>query len=480
MPGHYSKLLKSLQSADILGVHQEAVETASAAVCAEATSGQTRSIAAISASPELANHGSRVSEGTANLVPAIQRIDSIKYHAPDFKDAKELKAAFEEADKEVKTKGAAAIDGQADVILALAKMQAILSQRGKEKMRREAGINQSWTTYYRWFQKEFDFDLTLRAVQYKIAELAGKRRHRKCIECHKTDGHATSCSKYKEPPPPHLTQLEAKLLDATSLAHEVVKAVKQGGDVNKMIADFEKNAPTSEKLVEYAERPVKPSLGDPAPQPSKRSGNELDYRGMLVDLLDQVEKLGPRLPSELHTKCKQYRSTIGLPPNVVSGPPSLRIVSLTLKQAKELVAKLHRHHKPPLGHKFSIGVENNEILVGVAMCSRPACPQIAKEDHTLEVSRVATDGTKNACSMLYSACARAAQAMGYDKIQTYILVTEPGTTLKASGWNLDKELCGDNRGTRFHKNRKDGLQRQEAGHEAVRKQRWAKDLRVSK
>jgi len=226
--------------------------------------------------------------------------------------AKALKAAFEEADKEVKTKGTAAIDGQADVILALAKMQAILSQRGKEEMRREAGVNQSWTEYYKWFQKEFNYDLTLRAIQYKIGELAGKKRKRKCSECHKTDGHVTSCSKYKEPPPPHLTQLEAKLLDATSRAHEVVKAVKQSGNVNESIVDFEKNAPTPEKLVEYAERPVKPSVADASTKLSKQPSNGLDYRKMLIDLLDQIERLGSRLPVELHMTCKQSLKSVAL------------------------------------------------------------------------------------------------------------------------------------------------------------------------
>jgi len=269
-------------------------------------------------STKLANHGSPVSKKNVALVPAIQKIESIKYHAPDFKDAKELKAAFDDAHKEVKTKGMSAIDGQADVILALAKMQAILSQRGKEKMRREAGINQTWIDYYKWFQKEFSFDLTLRAVQYKVRELAGKKRDRKCTECHKTDGHAKSCSKYKEPTPLHLTQLEVKLLDATSRAHGVVTAVKQGGNVDEAIGDFEKNAPTPEKLVEYAERPVKPSLADSTTQPSKQSSNELDYRRMLVDLLDRIEKLGSRIPVELHTNCKEYRSTMGLPANVRS------------------------------------------------------------------------------------------------------------------------------------------------------------------
>jgi hypothetical protein len=75
-----------------------------------------------------------------------------------------------------------------------------------------------------------------------------------------------------------------------------------------------------EESIEHGAHTVKPSLTDPAALPSKRSGNGLDYRGILIDLLDQVEKLGPRLPVELHVKCKQYRTTIGLPPNVVSDP----------------------------------------------------------------------------------------------------------------------------------------------------------------
>jgi len=77
---------------------------------------------------------------------------------------------------------------------------------------------------------------------------------------------------------------------------------------------------TPEKLIESAERPVERPFADPAPQPSKPSANGLDYRSMLVDLLDQVEKLGPRLPVELHVKSKQHRSTLGLPPNIVSDP----------------------------------------------------------------------------------------------------------------------------------------------------------------
>lgn len=62
---------------------------------------------------------------------------------------------------------------------------------------------------------------------------------------------------------------------------------------------------------------------------------------------------------------------------------------------------------------------------------------------TLEVSRVCTDGTYNACSMLYGACARIAKEMGFKKIQTYILQTEPGTSLKASGWKMEQDKAGE-------------------------------------
>lgn len=79
-------------------------------------------------------------------------------------------------------------------------------------------------------------------------------------------------------------------------------------------------------------------------------------------------------------------------------------------------------------------------LHGVAICSNPVARN-ADDGLTLEVSRVCTDGARNACSMLYGACARIAKDMGFHKIQTYILVSEPGTSLKASGWICEGE-CG--------------------------------------
>ena len=48
----------------------------------------------------------------------------------------------------------------------------------------------------------------------------------------------------------------------------------------------------------------------------------------------------------------------------------------------------------------------------------------------MEVNRLCTDGTRNACSMLYAAAWRAARAMGYKRIVTYILESENGASLR--------------------------------------------------
>lgn len=111
----------------------------------------------------------------------------------------------------------------------------------------------------------------------------------------------------------------------------------------------------------------------------------------------------------------------------------LEIVPMTLKEANAFVEQHHRHHKPVTGHKFSIGCSDGEKIVGVAIVGRPVARYL-DDGWTLEVNRLCTDGTRNACSMLYSASWRAAKAMGYKKVITYILESENGSSLKASGW----------------------------------------------
>jgi len=126
---------------------------------------------------------------------------------------------------------------------------------------------------------------------------------------------------------------------------------------------------------------------------------------------------------------------------------TLEIVPITLKEANAFVARHHRHHKPTTGHKFSIAVgdvKSNKI-VGVAIVGRPISRYL-DNGWTLEVNRCCTDGTKNACSMLYAASWRAARAMGYKKLITYVLECESGTSLKAAGWKCIGK-CGGLRWT---------------------------------
>ena len=111
----------------------------------------------------------------------------------------------------------------------------------------------------------------------------------------------------------------------------------------------------------------------------------------------------------------------------------LSLVPVSLKEANAFVAAHHRHHKPVTGHKFSIGCAAEGRLVGVAIVGRPVSRYL-DDGLTLEVNRLCTTGEQNACSMLYGAAARAAKAMGYHKIITYTLDSEPGTTLRAAGW----------------------------------------------
>lgn len=121
---------------------------------------------------------------------------------------------------------------------------------------------------------------------------------------------------------------------------------------------------------------------------------------------------------------------------------SLELVPMTLKEANAYVEQHHRHHKPVTGHKFSIGCSDGEKIVGVAIVGR-LVSRYLDDGWTLEVNRLCTDGSKNACSMLYAAAWRAARAMGYKKLITYILKTEPGTSLKAAGWRCVGEAGGE-------------------------------------
>ena len=115
---------------------------------------------------------------------------------------------------------------------------------------------------------------------------------------------------------------------------------------------------------------------------------------------------------------------------------SLHAKPLTLAQANELVAQLHRHHKPARGHRFSIGAFDGDRPVGAVIIGRPVARAV-DQYAVAEVTRLVTDGTRNACSFLYGRAASAAQAMGFERIQTYPLPEEGGASLRAVGWACD-------------------------------------------
>ncbi len=112
---------------------------------------------------------------------------------------------------------------------------------------------------------------------------------------------------------------------------------------------------------------------------------------------------------------------------------SLYLTPIFQDEAKEFVKRHHRHNKPPQGSIFQVAVAKEGKIVGVAMVGRPVARNL-QDGFTCEVTRLVTDGTKNACSKLYRACWRVAKNLGYKKLVTYILDTEKGTSLYASGF----------------------------------------------
>jgi hypothetical protein len=135
-------------------------------------------------------------------------------------------------------------------------------------------------------------------------------------------------------------------------------------------------------------------------------------------------------------------------------PTRLIAVPLDFDEACALVARWHRYHVPPVGHKFSIGAARGDAVCGAVIVGRPVS-RMRDDGLTLEVTRlcvdpglphvVASDGRahrNSACSFLYAAAARATFALGYRRIGTYILDTETGRSLVGAGWRLIGERGG--------------------------------------
>ena len=131
----------------------------------------------------------------------------------------------------------------------------------------------------------------------------------------------------------------------------------------------------------------------------------------------------------------------------------LRIVPATLAQANAYVVDTHRHNGRLPSAKFALAaVDEHGDVVGVAIAGLPKARMLC-DGATLEISRVATDGSRNACSLLYGAAVRAAKALGYSRVVTYTLESEPGASLRASGWRLAAAGVGGDTWTRYKGNK---------------------------
>ena len=152
---------------------------------------------------------------------------------------------------------------------------------------------------------------------------------------------------------------------------------------------------------------------------------------------------------------------------------SKRIIPITLRDANAFVRQHHRHHDSVTGCKFAVGltktVDGVDHLIGVAICGRPVS-RVLDDGFTLEINRLCVTEDGNTCSMLYGACSRIAKEMGYKKVITYILESEPGTSLRASNFRLEDARCGGENWT--------GSRKRKNNRCPEMKQRWAKVLAV--
>lgn len=118
---------------------------------------------------------------------------------------------------------------------------------------------------------------------------------------------------------------------------------------------------------------------------------------------------------------------------------TLHLVPLRRAAAADAVRRWHRHNPPPIGDLFRVGVaDDGGCLVAVGIAGRPVARHL-DDGATVEITRVASDGARNSCSMLYGALSRAAFSLGYTRVITWTQAGETGASLRASGWRVIAE-----------------------------------------
>lgn len=115
---------------------------------------------------------------------------------------------------------------------------------------------------------------------------------------------------------------------------------------------------------------------------------------------------------------------------------TLRVVPCTITEARAFVERHHSHHHAPVGALCAVAVADGDRVCCVAILSRPVNRSLDGIGNVAEVTRLASDGTKHAASMCLAAITRAALALGWQRVISYTILGESGTSYRAAGWHV--------------------------------------------
>lgn len=114
---------------------------------------------------------------------------------------------------------------------------------------------------------------------------------------------------------------------------------------------------------------------------------------------------------------------------------------ITRDDAGEVLRRWHRHHKRVQGHRFAIAAYSGDELVGVVIVGNPKAKAL-NDGTTFEVTRLCTNGHRNAASRLLGAAWKAAKAMGVRRMVSYLRSDEEGVCYRAAGWTVAADVQG--------------------------------------
>lgn len=115
---------------------------------------------------------------------------------------------------------------------------------------------------------------------------------------------------------------------------------------------------------------------------------------------------------------------------------SLRVVPVTLGEARAFVERHHSHHHAPVGGLLAAAAAEGDRVCCVAILSRPVARMLDARGDTAEVTRVATDRTKGAALLCLRTLASAAMRLGWQRLVSYTLLGESGNLYRQAGWRV--------------------------------------------